>query len=102
VIDVGRRDRAATVSVPSSVTLPDCARLVITGRSLLPWMVMVTVCAVVAPWSSVTVTGKVSVSVSVADRLWLWPACSSTRGGGIDREGAVAVVASPLKPSTAS
>ena len=57
-----------TVVGASSVTVPDCTPLVIVRPSLVPWIVMVTAWALLAPVSSVTVTVKTSVRVSSAPR----------------------------------
>ncbi|MNL66451.1 hypothetical protein D3C87_1909150 [compost metagenome] len=61
----------AAVKGPSSAVAPLWAADEITGASLVPVTVMVTSWVVVAPLSSVTVTVKVSVKRSLADRLWL-------------------------------
>ena len=53
-----------TTKVPSSFTAPACTSLVITGASLVPVMVIFTLCVAEPPLSSRTVTVKVSVWIS--------------------------------------
>ena len=59
-------------SVPSSATEPACTLELMTGASLVPVTVIVTSWVAVAPWSSVTVTVKVSVWDSPWARAWWW------------------------------
>ena len=47
-----------------------CVETERTGASFVPFIVTVTSCVAVAPWSSVTVTVKVSVCVSPAFKSW--------------------------------
>ena len=58
-----------TVVALSSVTLP-VSTPPITGASLLPVTVTVTVRVSLAPWLSVTVTSKLTWAVSPAARFW--------------------------------
>ena len=51
-----RDEQAAALAALENDLPPLCAAEVITGASLVPVMVMVTVCVAVPPWPSATVT----------------------------------------------